>query len=374
MFSKQVFGEVIALINDLQKTPDPEYFQEKTLSALEELFQASDSVILDWTVFLRGARTLSKEDMFFHKFEKYPGWDYPKFHRQDPIFDWIDSGRCHADLNVTRLSDLASFRDIKKTEFYSEILAPMNCRYVLTMAAHRGKEISASISMIRSKESADFSRADVQLARLITPILANAYSHLLLKKYSDLKDDIFDIVASHLQDKPYVIFSSKLESVYRSEKMTVLGRQLSKYGNSIGDIFKKSAVIGRYIDTFTSANPARYRRLPEKLTDTVSIGKNKVVHIELHSFVITPEKRYLMATLKLDNSSRSLTNLQCDYGLTQREDQIAQMAAKGINTRQIGEALAISPWSVKNHLKNIYKKTGVNNRAILAQLINALNR
>ncbi len=72
----------------------------------------------------------------------------------------------------------------------------------------------------------------------------------------------------------------------------------------------------------------------------------------------------------MTDSSKTLDYLQSNYGLTMRENQIAQMAAKGLSSRAVGEELAISSWSVKNHLKNIYKKTGVNSRALLAQILN----
>ena len=370
MLKPQLFREVVALINDLQHVESPEQFLDEILCSLEKLFDASDSVILDWTPFVAGARNMSKDDMFFHKFRKQPGWDYPQVHHEDPIYDWIESGRCHADFNAVRLSDLASFRDVRKSRFYSEILVPLKCRYVLTMAAHRGDDIEASISMIRPPGARNFTEADLQLARLITPVLANAYSHVLLKRKSALNEDIFEIVASQLRDKPYIIFSSGLESVYRSDQMTLLGRQLRNVGDSISDIFSRSEPIAEYIEKFTSTSPALRKRLPGKLTDTVNMSRRKFVQIELQSFFLTPEKRYLMATLGLGNADGQRNRLQSDFGLTMREDQIAQLAARGLSSPQIGRELAISPWSVKNHLKNIYKKTGINNRASLAQLAN----
>ncbi|MFT6286766.1 MAG: DNA-binding CsgD family transcriptional regulator [Alcanivorax sp.] len=369
MFKLKPIKEVVTLINDLQNIPDPEHFRGETLSALEKLFNGSDSVILDWTPFVQGARGLSKDDMFFHKFVKQPSWDYPKVHQQDPIYDWIETGRCHDDFYATRLSDLSNFRDLKKTEFYREILVPLNCRYVLTMAAHQGDNIQASISITRPSGGSDFTASDVQLAQLITPVLANAYSLMLLKKKSALNDDIFKIVASQLQSKPYIIFSSDLDSVYRSDQMTLLGRHLRGVGGSISDIFARSPSISKYVKKFTANNLAQHKRLPEKISDSVSIGRNKMVHIELQLFTLSPGKRYLMTTLKLANSNEPASHLHSDYGLTMRENQIAQMAAKGLSSREVGKALAISPWSVKNHLKNIYRKTGINSRAALAQIV-----
>lgn len=370
MINKKNFRNVVEVIQDLQKVTDIKHFHEQTLNLLETLFNASNSVILDWTSFVQGAQELGKDDMFFHKFEKQAQRDYPNFHHQDPIFDWVDSGRCREDLDVTRLSDLVDFKEIEKTDFYRTILAPLNCRYVLTMAAHQNDNIEASISMIRPSEVGDFDQSDVQLAQLITPVLANAYTHLLLKRKSELNDDILKIIASQLKHMPYAIFSSNLESVYRSDQMTLLGRQLRGAGNSINDIFSKSPSIASYIKLFTSAKLSQHKRLPEKISDSVSIGGGKMVKMNLQLFILSSTKRYLLSTIEMTNSDNSLSALQRNYGLTMRENQIALLAARGLSSKVIGEELAISFWSVKNHLKNIYKKTKVNSRALLAQVIN----
>jgi DNA-binding CsgD family transcriptional regulator len=55
--------------------------------------------------------------------------------------------------------------------------------------------------------------------------------------------------------------------------------------------------------------------------------------------------------------------------LTAREQEIAQLVSKGLRTGEIAAAAFISENTVKQHLKRIYAKTGVRNRAELIQLI-----
>jgi two-component system, NarL family, nitrate/nitrite response regulator NarL len=52
--------------------------------------------------------------------------------------------------------------------------------------------------------------------------------------------------------------------------------------------------------------------------------------------------------------------------LTPRERQIAAMVAIGATNRQIGERLVISEYTVKNHMKNMLDKLGMENRVQLA--------
>jgi DNA-binding CsgD family transcriptional regulator len=55
--------------------------------------------------------------------------------------------------------------------------------------------------------------------------------------------------------------------------------------------------------------------------------------------------------------------------LTRREQEIAQLVSHGLTTRQIAEQAFISENTVKQHLKRVFAKTDVKNRAELVQLI-----
>ncbi len=55
--------------------------------------------------------------------------------------------------------------------------------------------------------------------------------------------------------------------------------------------------------------------------------------------------------------------------LTKREQEIAQLVAEGLSTKQIAAKAFVSENTVKQHLKRIFAKTDVSNRAELVQLI-----
>jgi DNA-binding NarL/FixJ family response regulator len=52
-------------------------------------------------------------------------------------------------------------------------------------------------------------------------------------------------------------------------------------------------------------------------------------------------------------------------GLTRREKEVVQLAAKGYNDDEISKMLAISAFTVKFHLKRIFKKLGIHKRVEL---------
>jgi DNA-binding CsgD family transcriptional regulator len=56
------------------------------------------------------------------------------------------------------------------------------------------------------------------------------------------------------------------------------------------------------------------------------------------------------------------------YGITAREKEIILLMVEGASNKQIGEKLFISAATVRNHLHNIFEKTGVTNRVKLLRL------
>lgn len=59
--------------------------------------------------------------------------------------------------------------------------------------------------------------------------------------------------------------------------------------------------------------------------------------------------------------------------LTNRELEIARLAATGITITEIGKQLYISANTVKTALKTIYTKLAINNRTLLQQYLDNLN-
>jgi DNA-binding CsgD family transcriptional regulator len=57
------------------------------------------------------------------------------------------------------------------------------------------------------------------------------------------------------------------------------------------------------------------------------------------------------------------------YGLTAREQEVAQLALRGATAQQAAQRLGISPHTVNDHLKAIFEKTGARTRGELSAML-----
>lgn len=57
------------------------------------------------------------------------------------------------------------------------------------------------------------------------------------------------------------------------------------------------------------------------------------------------------------------------YGLSERERQVTRLCLQGLSTKGIADALGITSYTVQDHLKSIFRKTGARSRAELVGLV-----
>jgi DNA-binding CsgD family transcriptional regulator len=69
-------------------------------------------------------------------------------------------------------------------------------------------------------------------------------------------------------------------------------------------------------------------------------------------------------------SSRQSTAIRLEAdGVTPREREIAALLAQGLTNPEIAEALVLSPYTIQDHIKNLFEKTGVSSRQELVARI-----
>ncbi|HEY4608770.1 MAG TPA: helix-turn-helix transcriptional regulator [Ilumatobacteraceae bacterium] len=73
-----------------------------------------------------------------------------------------------------------------------------------------------------------------------------------------------------------------------------------------------------------------------------------------------------VAVLMEEGQPAELAPLIADaYGLTDRERRVIELVAQGLSTTDIGQRLHLSAYTVQDHLKSIFDKTGASSRGEL---------
>lgn len=68
-------------------------------------------------------------------------------------------------------------------------------------------------------------------------------------------------------------------------------------------------------------------------------------------------------SLKIIQNPSVIERKKADFNLSEREQQVLRHLCKGLNYQQIAANLIISPYTVRRHTENIYKKLDVHNKS-----------
>lgn len=369
MQRQNIINDVVRLGHTALEFSNTAEFRGEVLSQLEHTFRSPTSVFLDWEHVGDGSRNWIENDLHFpHWDEQYRRSYLQRVRHSDPLFGWLDSGSFTQCDSVTRLTNLISLKDLHTTPLYTDFLQPLSCQYILTLALNCGSDLVANVSLLRPSSDHDFDAVDMQAARLAAPMLCGAYKRLLYKELLSEKADLVDIVGDLPRDKASLILSESMEPLYISEPLKKMATAMFDGGiEGIREVLFSSAAVGKYLKHFNNRSRACRRHLPTKLSGTVHLPGGAPVTIDIYKLNAPGGASYLRVLFALVNKITATADLPDKSMLSMREGQIAQMIAEGHTTGQVGEMLCISPWTVKNHLKSIYHKAGINNRAGLAR-------
>ena len=369
MQRQNIINDVVRLGHTALEFNDTSEFKTEVLSQLEHTFRAPSSVFLDWEHVGSGERSWIENDLHFpHWGEEYRRRYLQRLRHSDPLFGWLDSGSFTQCDSVIRLTNLISLQDLHRTPLYTDFLQPLKCQYILTLALNCGQDLVANVSLLRPSGDRDFTTADMQAARLVAPMLCGAYKQLLYKDLLSAKTDLVEIVGGMPRDQACLILSESLAPLYISEPLKKIADGMFDNGtDGIRDVLFSSTAAGKYLKHFSNRSPASRRHLPRSLSATLRLPGGEPAGVEIQQLASPGGTTYLRLLFQRNTKRAAPPEPSEKSLLSMRELQIAQMIGEGDSTSQIGQALCISPWTVKNHLKSIYAKVGINNRAGLTR-------
>ena len=235
---------------------------------------------------------------------------------------------------------------------YREVLRPSGFEHELRAVARSGSRAWGALVLLRHPSSADFDERDKRLLEALMPSLAEAIrGALLLGAASDAPastDRAVIVLGPHNS-----IETATPAGLDRLDALAEFGppdaQRVPQTVQALANETRRSLADGA---------AARVQQVRVRSRD----GHWLTLHGTLMSdggrvaILIEPSRPLEVASLILDA-----------YGLTQREGELVHYVLQGFDTGQIAELLAISAYTVQDHLKKVFDKVGVWSRKELVQ-------
>jgi DNA-binding CsgD family transcriptional regulator len=238
-----------------------------------------------------------------------------------------------------------------RAEEYREVLTSIGAEHEVLVALQAGDGAHwGAVYVTREPGRPDFVSEELEFLRLVAPRLADGVRRgLLLGEASEPEGPGAPAI---------VVLGPDLEpeSVTPGAEHWLTELPAPK-GSSMPPVVlavAQAALSARGVDRRGQPASARVR----------SEGRGWVM---LHGQALTGNGDPRVAiTIQPAGPDRITPLLMAAYGLTKREEEVTRHVLQGSSTAEIATALTISPYTVQDHLKNVFEKTSVRSRRELA--------
>lgn len=290
--------------------------------------------------------------------EKHP---YRTFMANDVIRHMIyqDAVRDHLTyFNVTprlyQATAVISPVDYEHSAYVRFLEENFEAHYSVTMAF--GINAYIQVTFLKSRESGDFTREEINALQEIYGYIANSYKNF--KKHEQAK------IISHIQSE--IISSGENAYLVTDDFMHIMSY------NKTAQNYLKDILGTAVTEQLSSTTPCSW--LPFLLgteEEHVPAGQVRTRVIQNYVFKIyTYDQsysngiidRYHWITISPKEVEKTVHYTGKETPLTQAEQRVAELMYQGLTYKAIADELVISYHTVKKHVENIYAKCGVKSR------------
>jgi DNA-binding CsgD family transcriptional regulator len=211
-------------------------------------------------------------------------------------------------------------------------------------------ETWGALTLLRERGSTDFTPDDSRLVSVLSPVIAEGLRRAIVRGALPAGE-------ARGPGSPGVVLLERDDSIAlaSAEAEDLLEELLEGAPDGVGVPRVVIAVASR-----ARAAAAGTEALDARARVRTARGR----WLSVHGSTVGSDGR--CAVILEAASSSDLARLIAEaYGLTERERKVTQLVAQGQPTDAIAGQLYLSPWTVQDHLKSIFEKTGVGTRGEL---------
>lgn len=282
--------------------------------------------------------------------------DYEDYGRpDDPVLDFVLQH--HRPIDSSRAAPTARWEQSgARTALHAA-----GYRHSLEAPVVVSGTLFGTVNFARTKDQPAFAPQDLVSARAVSEQLGlaseRALRYELLGRHSSMLEEVLDRVPQAL-----VVSDLGGRVMFRNRAARLA---LHAGASSTADAADHvGEVIAEAVTEFRSSG----RRVHSRAVRDRTTGRQLVVRSTR-----LPDRHDAAITLVFETTAASVQRLPAWDVLSRREQEIAELVSQGLTNKQIAERAYISENTVKQHLKRVFAKTAVRNRAELMQRIWAAN-
>jgi DNA-binding CsgD family transcriptional regulator len=280
------------------------------------------------------------------------------------------------DTTVFKTDDIIPYDQLINHEYYKKFLVLNNCLSELMIQLRNEDDYFGTFSISRALTQSCFTDKDVYKAKLMLPYLLNLFQGIyhfsrmeteakILKYWVDLILEKFFVINSNFNLK---FSNEKAQGLCLKLSEAFKNRECRQNGVDISlpsQIFKDCKYLFERFGT-TEGTFSMHRIISiegeERYCIRYLLIKDAAQEPSLACFITSMNE-----LINPKQKSEEVISNGCELSL--REQTIIRHIASGLTNKELGQVLSISQFTVQNHLRNIFQKTGIVNRTQLANLV-----
>jgi DNA-binding CsgD family transcriptional regulator len=290
---------------------------------------------------------------------------YQKYYRllRNPVRQRVACPEAETYKGILDSQDVFEDSTLREERLYREFHGPQHMDRSLAVKLTDHGVNTAMLGLWRSRESRGFTAVDLLKIRCMAPVLTSVYARLTDQPTDGRLAWLINILAPAEFHDALLLLDAGGKIVFANPAGET----------ALSDLFwsrskserRPASIPSWFVDQCDRAGIGE--GLSVVLGSCESAQRVRVVRV--------PDKcgaGYLLRMSRC-HSRNAVDDELSGSELSSREIDVARIAAKGLSTKQIAIEMCLSRFTIQDHLKSIYRKLGVNNRAGLMRSILGFN-